>query len=106
MNGPATLVGNVTNQEHQPDLAGNLFPVSAEVDDAALEITGQIPQGLRGSFVRNGPNPAFQPTGRYHMFDGDGMLHAITFDGEGAAYRNRWIRSRESPSGHAPGPEH
>lgn len=94
MNGPVALVGHVTNQDHQPDLEGNLFPVGAEVDDAGLEVTGQLPAGLRGAFVRNGPNPAFQPLGRYHMFDGDGMLHAVTFDGEGAAYRNRWIRSK------------
>ncbi len=44
--------------------------------------------------MRNGPNPAFEPIGRYHMFDGDGMLHGVTFDDDGAHYRNRWIRSR------------
>ncbi|MEZ5177838.1 MAG: carotenoid oxygenase family protein [Acidimicrobiales bacterium] len=104
MNGPATLVGHVTNQEHQPDLEGNLFPVSEEVDDVALEVTGHLPAGLRGA-SRNGPNPAFQPIGRYHMFDGDGMLHAVTFADDGASYRNRWIRSRgleaEARLGHA-----
>ena len=94
MNAPVTLVGNVTNQEHQPDLEGNLFPVGAEVDVASLAITGELPSGLRGSFVRNGPNPLFQPVGRYHMFDGDGMLHGVTFENGRASYRNRWIRSR------------
>ena len=72
-----------TNREHQPDLEGNMFPVGDEVDIARLEVTGQLPDGLRGSFVRNGPNPLFQPVGRYHMFDGDGMLHGVTFDGGG-----------------------
>ncbi|MFN7150140.1 MAG: carotenoid oxygenase family protein, partial [Microthrixaceae bacterium] len=91
---PSVLTGHVDNHDHQPDLEGNMFPVSEEVDVAHLEIIGDLPHGLRGSFVRNGPNPLFQPVGRYHMFDGDGMLHGITFDGEGgASYRNRWIRS-------------
>ena len=90
----STLVGHVTNAEHQPDLEGNMFPVSAENDVASLAVTGQVPAGLRGSFIRNGPNPMFQPIGRYHMFDGDGMLHSVRF-GEGrVSYRNRWIRSR------------
>ena len=94
MHAATTLTGNVSRQEHQPDLEGNLFPVDAEVDVAVLAITGELPVGLEGSFIRNGPNPLFQPVGRYHMFDGDGMLHGVTFDGGGASYRNRWIRSR------------
>jgi len=28
------------------------------------------------TIVRNGPNPQF-PRGRYHWFDGDGMLHGV-----------------------------
>lgn len=88
------LTGHVYNREHQPDLEGNMFPVGEELDVASVEVTGALPVGLRGSFVRNGPNPMFQPLGRYHMFDGDGMLHGITFDDGQASYRNRWIRSK------------
>lgn len=88
------LVGQVDNREHQPDLEGNLLPVGEEMEVAHLQITGELPAGLQGAFVRNGPNPLFQPVGRYHMFDGDGMLHRITFDGRKASYRNRWIRSK------------
>ena len=94
MSGPPLLSGHVTDTEHQPDLEGNLFPVDAEADDPSLEVTGRLPDGLRGSFIRNGPNPLFSPIGRYHMFDGDGMLHSVTFDEGRVAYRNRWIRSR------------
>ncbi len=48
----------------------------------------------------------FTPKGRYHIFDGDGMLHGITLDGEGGArYRNRWVRTEglaaEQRVGHA-----
>ena len=55
-------------------------------DDAATSrSTGELPAGLRGMFLRNGPNPMFEPKGRYHIFDGDGMLHGVTLDGEGGA---------------------
>ncbi len=94
MSSATTLIGHVTNNDGQPDLSGNMFPVGTEVDVTALQVTGQIPAGLQGTFVRNGPNPLFQPIGHYHMFDGDGMLHGITLDNGQASYRNRWIRSR------------
>jgi carotenoid cleavage dioxygenase-like enzyme len=94
MSTTAPLTGHVTNEGNQPFLTGNLFPIDREMDAVACPVVGELPQGLVGTFVRNGPNPMFEPVGRYHMFDGDGMLHAVTF-GQGApSYRNRWIRSR------------
>src|SRR5690606_450503 len=65
-----------------------------ELDVADLEISGELPPSLRGTYLRNGPNPAFPPIGRYHIFDGDGMLHGVTLEDGRASYRNRWIRSR------------
>lgn len=91
---PAVLTGHVRPADDQPDLAGNLFPCDRELDATDLAVTGQLPQALRGAFVRNGPNPLFDPIGRYHMFDGDGMLHRISFADGTASYRNRWIRSK------------
>lgn len=80
--------------EVSPWLADNYAPVADELDVWHLAVEGELPAGLRGTFLRNGPNPAFPPLGRYHVFDGDGMLHGVTLDGEGGArYRNRWIRS-------------
>ncbi len=89
-----TLTGHVTNAAGQGDLGGNMFPVDHEIDAPRCEVIGEIPAGLRGSFVRNGPNPMFEPIGKYHMFDGDGMLHGVDFEDGTASYRNRWIRSR------------
>ena len=88
------LVGQVANGADQPDLRGNMGPISRELDVATCVVKGTIPAGLRGNLLRNGPNPLFEPIGRYHMFDGDGMLHGISFGDEGVSYRNRWIRSR------------
>jgi carotenoid cleavage dioxygenase len=74
-----------------PYLQGASAPVSDELDLRNLEVIGEIPAGLRGCYLRNGPNPAFTPKGEYHIWDGDGMLHALTFDEAGVHYRNRWI---------------
>ena len=83
----------VRNDSKQPFLSGQLTPVRDELDVASCAVTGEVPRELRGKFVQNGPNPRFEPTGRYHMFDGDGMLHAIDFRDGSVSYRNRWIRT-------------
>lgn len=79
--------------ESQPFLSGHNAPVDDELDVVDLPVEGTLPDGLRGSFWRNGPNPQFTPIGRYHLFDGDGMIHAVTLDDGRARYRNRWIES-------------
>ena len=40
-----------------PFLKGLHTPVTEEVTDTALEVTGEIPAALNGLYVRNGPNP-------------------------------------------------
>jgi carotenoid cleavage dioxygenase-like enzyme len=77
-----------------PYFHGLLAPVDDEREDLDLEIEGEIPAGLNGIFVRNGPNPQFRPEGAYHPFDGDGMLHAVYFEDGRARYKNRWIESK------------
>lgn len=76
-----------------PFLCGNYapWPMEGEVHD--LVVVGDIPRELDGTLYRNGPNPQFAPRGRYHWFDGDGMLHAFTLRGGKAHYRNRWVRT-------------
>jgi len=76
-----------------PFLQGLLAPVMDERDDRDLEVVGELPAGLRGMFVRNGPNPQFAPLGAYHPFDGDGMIHALYFEDGRVRYRNRWVES-------------
>ena len=87
-----------------PYLSGQYAPVFDERTDEGLRVTGELPSGLAGAYLRNGPNQAFEPLGRYHLFDGDGMVHGVWFDGEGGArYGNRWIRS-QGPAGRASRP--
>ncbi|MFM8237966.1 MAG: carotenoid oxygenase family protein [Actinomycetota bacterium] len=84
----------VADARKDPYLSGVYTPVTDERNDVGLEVTGEIPAALVGTYLRNGPNPRFAPKGRYHIFDGDGMLHGLTLDGAGgAAYRNRWVRT-------------
>jgi carotenoid cleavage dioxygenase len=79
--------------EMNPFLEGNFAPWRMEGVAEDLEVVGEIPRDLAGTYYRNGPNPAFEPPGRYHWFDGDGMIHAITLDDGRAHYRNRYVVS-------------
>ncbi len=74
-------------------LRGSYAPVTEEVEAFDLAVQGRIPDGLNGTFVRNGPNPM---SGRSpHWFAGDGMLHGLRVrDGKAEWYRNRWVRTR------------
>ena len=76
-----------------PYLLGNYSPIADERSVDLTPVAGEIPADLRGVFVRNGSNPRFEPVGRYHWFDGDGMIHAVHFDADGAHYTNRWVRT-------------
>ncbi len=82
-----------SSEAPSPWLTGHWEPVHDELLVTDLEVTGAIPPQIRGTYVRNGPNPQFTPLGAYHLFDGDGMLHAVTFDEGRAGYRNRWVES-------------
>jgi carotenoid cleavage dioxygenase-like enzyme len=77
-----------------PFLAGNYGPVHEERTETDLAVDGQVPAELRGRYLRIGPNPFVDPSGPYHWFLGDGMVHGIELGGGKAAwYRNRWIRT-------------
>jgi carotenoid cleavage dioxygenase len=79
--------------DFNPFLKGNFAPWRLEGDGADLDVDGQIPRDLAGTYYRNGPNPAYEPLGRYHWFDGDGMIHSIRIENGRAFYRNRYVRS-------------
>jgi carotenoid cleavage dioxygenase-like enzyme len=79
--------------EGNPYLAVPYAATREEVTVEAFAVEGEIPDDLNGVYVRNGPNPQFDPHGRYHWFDGDGMLHAVHFADGRAVYRNRWVRT-------------
>jgi carotenoid cleavage dioxygenase len=74
-------------------LSGNFAPVTEEVTALDLSVTGTIPEGLDGRYVRNGPNPRGEiDAATHHWFVGDGMVHGVRLrDGRAEWYRNRWV---------------
>lgn len=76
-----------------PFLDGNFAPVREEITADTLQVIGELPPDLSGMFVRNGPNPQWAPIGKYHWFDGDGMLHGVRIHNGQATYRNRYVRT-------------
>lgn len=80
--------------EHE-HLSGGFAPLRSECDVHDLVIEGEVPPELHGVFLRNGPNPQYAPRGGYHLFAGDGMVHAFTIDAGKVSYRNRWVRTQK-----------
>jgi carotenoid cleavage dioxygenase-like enzyme len=91
--------------DDSPALLGGFAPIERELVLDDLPVEGEIPPDLNGLYVRNGPNRQFAAPGRYHWFDGDGMLHAVRFDRGRVQVRNRWIDTaglrEERAAGHA-----
>ena len=90
---------------HHPFTSGPFTPNWREVNASGLEVIGEIPKRLNGVYLRNTQNPVHQPLGTYHAFDGDGMLHMLSFQDGRCEYRNRFIRTQgfqeEQAAGHA-----
>lgn len=79
---------------HHAHLTGLFAPQREEVDVHDLEVIGEIPPDLHGAYLRNGPNPRFDPIGRYvYPLDGDGMVHRVALADGSARYTNRFVRT-------------
>jgi len=87
------------------DQFSNFAPISREHDLSDLAVLGELPNGLRGTLFRNGPNPQFPPVdpAQHHWFAGDGMIHAFTIAEGRVSYRNRWVRTGKWVAEHAAG---
>lgn len=101
----APLTAPITWTSDDPHLSGAFAPIGTEVDAADLPvIAGRIPEWLKGAYMRNGPNPHFQPVSYTYPLEGDGMIHAVWFDNGRARYRNRFVRTTsfeiEDKAGH------
>ncbi len=82
-------------QAEIPYLVGIHEPMRSELTLQDLAVTGSIPAGLDGRYLRMGANPVNPDPAGHHWFLGDGMVHGIAIrDGRALWYRNRWVRSR------------
>ena len=87
-------VASTIDRSDHPYLNGAWTPMTEEWDADDLDVVeGAIPRDLDGVYLRNSENPVHAPLGRYHPFDGDGLLHALHFHEGRASYRNRFIRT-------------
>ncbi|KAG9456187.1 hypothetical protein H6P81_000695 [Aristolochia fimbriata] len=74
-------------------LSDNFAPVDELPPTECMEVEGELPPCLDGAYIRNGPNPRYLPRGPYHLFDGDGMLHALRISGGRATLCSRYVRT-------------
>lgn len=91
MNAP---VLNHSQHNQAPSCHGGLENLDDEHDYWIEDVTGSVPEALRGTFFRNGPGRqriGGKPYG--HWFDGDGMLCAFTFTNGRVHFRNRYVRT-------------
>jgi carotenoid cleavage dioxygenase len=95
---------DITAGDH-PYLQGAWTPLHEEVNASGLRVLeGSIPTDIDGVYLRNTQNPVYKSIGRYHPFDGDGMVHMIAFKDGQASYRNRFVATKglraEQEAGH------
>ena len=88
----ATIPSSLQANDH-PYLNGAWRPLLEEVNASELEVIGSIPSDIDGVYLRNTENQLHQPIGRYHPFEGDGMLHMMSFRDGKASYRNRVVKT-------------
>nr|WQF66836.1 carotenoid cleavage dioxygenase CCD4.3 [Verbascum giganteum] len=76
-------------------LSGNFAPVDELPPTLCDVVEGSLPRSLNGVYIRNGPNPQFMPRGPHHLFDGDGMLHAVTISDGKATFCSRFVKTQK-----------
>jgi carotenoid cleavage dioxygenase-like enzyme len=83
----------------------NLAPIDFETRIESLPVRGEMPVGLQGALVRNGPNPLHADPAQ-HWFAGHGMVHRLSIADGRVSYANRWIRTQRWLSERARGTAH
>lgn len=91
--------------DHAPRLGQLLSLNPPELSYPIEEITGTIPDFLRGTYYLNGPARFARAGLRYrHWLDGDGMVCALRFERGHLCFTNRFVRSHkfvaEETAGH------
>ena len=87
-----TITSSIKTNDH-PYLKDPWIPNYDEYEVTDLEALGGVPEDIEGAYFRNTENQVHEPIGRFHPFDGDGMVHSINFDNGKANYVNKFVRT-------------
>ncbi|KAK8961898.1 hypothetical protein KSP40_PGU015212 [Platanthera guangdongensis] len=96
-----TIITNLLERAHalprssdpSVQIAGNFAPVIEHPPRHNLPVEGRIPSVINGVYLRNGANPEFKPVAGHHLFDGDGMVHAVSLRNGRASYSCRFTET-------------
>ncbi|MDB5920519.1 MAG: lignostilbene alpha-beta-dioxygenase [Massilia sp.] len=78
----------------QPAYTGFNEPTRIEADVRDLEVEGEIPSDMNGTFYRVGPDPQFAPRlGNDIYFNGDGMVSMFRFKNGRVDFKSRYVRT-------------
>jgi len=78
-----------------PEFTGALYqPSRVEADVVDLEVAGELPGALRGTFYQVAPDPQYPPMlGRDIFFNGDGSVTAFSFKDGRVSLRRRYVKT-------------
>ena len=87
-------LSTLPEDDDHPYRTGPWRPQTTEWRADDCELVGDLPADLDGVYLRSTENPVHPAiAGRYHPFDGDGMVHVVGFRDGTAFYRNRFVRT-------------
>ena len=75
----AKMLSTLPDDDDHPYRSGPWRPQHVEYDADDLRVEGELPGDLYGVYLRNTENPLHPAVARYHPFDGDGMIHKVSF---------------------------
>lgn len=83
-----------TSQDHAPGLE-KAFAFEPQAASYEIErITGEVPAYVRGTYYLNGPGRFRRGDLEYrHWLDGDGLVSALDFSGDGVHFVSRYVQS-------------
>src|ERR1017187_9579545 len=87
------MLSTLPADDDHPYRSGPWRPQSVEYDATELQVQGELPDDLYGVYLRNTENPLHPAIVRYHPFDGDAMIHKVSFRDGKVSYRNRFVRT-------------